>query len=77
LLAAHIAELFHRPDRGEGARLAHAHFLGEFALRESVAFPQRAKKAPVTERHAVLGEPRLHYAHEAAPGLLGQVGKAI
>jgi hypothetical protein len=77
LLAPHVAELFHRLDRGERARLADADLLGELALRESIALPQRAKEAPVSEGHAVLSEPRLHRAHEAAPGLLGQVGKPI
>jgi hypothetical protein len=77
LLAADVAELFHRLDRCERARLAHADLFGELSLRKAVALPQGAQKAPVPEGHAVLREPRLQCAHEAAPGFLGQVGKPI
>jgi hypothetical protein len=69
-----FARLPHAADRGEGARLHHARFGRERALREAVALPQDAQKGPVAERDAVRGKARLQRAYEATPGFLGEVG---
>jgi len=77
LLAAHVAQLFHYLERGEGARLHDPGLVAQLALREAVALPQDAQESPMSERHRVLGEPRLHGAREGAPRLLGQVREAV
>src|SRR5437660_10215075 len=59
-----VAERFHRLERSEGRRLHYSGFLGELALRQSVFFPQRTQKGPVTDRYPMSREPNLQRAIE-------------
>src|SRR6476620_11343830 len=72
-----VAEPLHGFERRECRRLHDTGLLAQFALRQSVGFPQDAQKCPVSERDRMRREAHLQCAHERTRGVLDEMCEAV